>query len=286
MNINAIHINWTKPFFAKNYIDSYRIDEFEVLTTMLSALMWRKLNGSIKLYTDYEGLKFYESLNILDIWDRGIDVSTLEDIPDAIDPMIYWAAAKIFAIRAENESVMMMDTDLMVWKTLDELRDCHLAAFHKESLLTDCYIPFRDLKKRHDYRPDPEWSWKVEPCNTALAYFNHMDFKRYYTDAAIDFMWNNKEKPLENVSQMVFAEQRIFSMCANKMNIPIHTFLDEPYNGKCWDFTHIWGAKSLARGDKNFNKQLCDSTVNAINRECPWYKIPNAVFDYVYRNYR
>ncbi|MBP5455188.1 MAG: hypothetical protein J6Y37_01665 [Paludibacteraceae bacterium] len=281
MNIRAIHVNWTKPYVAKNGLVDYRVDAFEVLTTILSAIMWKKLNGSIKLYTDRMGYAFYESLNILDVWDGGVDTETLESIPSSIDPEIYWAAAKIFAIRKEDAPLVMMDTDLMVWKSLDELADCHLAAFHRESLLTDCYIPYECLKKRSGYRIDKDWSWSVEPCNTALAYFNHRDFKNYYTQSAIDFMLDNNERPQELVSQMVFAEQRIFSMCAEKMGIAVHTFLDKPYNGETMDFTHIWGAKSLARTDGDFNGHLCESLINAILRESPSYRIPDEVFRYL-----
>lgn len=281
MNIRAIHVNWTKPSVTKNGSREYYIDDFEVLTTILSALMWRKLNGSIKLYTDRIGYDFYKSLNILDVWDDGIDTQTLESIPPSIDPEIYWAAAKIFAIRNEAAPLVMMDTDLMVWKPLDELQNCHLAAFHRESLQTDCYISFNDLKKRPGYYPDIDWNWSVEPCNTALAYFNHWDFKNYYTQSAIDFMLDNNDRPKELVSQMVFAEQRIFSMCAEKLGINVHTFLDKAYNGENMDFTHIWGAKGLARTDANFNKQLCDSLINAIIREYPSYKIPEEVFNYI-----
>ena len=281
MEINAIHVNWTKPFFAKNKDRMYSIDDFEILSTILSALLWRDLNGPIKLYTDGAGYEFYRMLGILDIWDGGIDVHTLESIPTSIDPEIYWAAAKIFAIRNEKAPVVMMDTDLLVWKHLDELRDIHLSAFHRESLQTDCYIPYDVLKKRKDYRLDPDWSWSIEPCNTALAYFNDLDFKNYYTQSAIDFMLDNNERPFELVSQMVFAEQRIFSMCAQKMGIEILTFLDSAYDGETVDFTHLWGTKSLARDDVAFNIQLCTSLLNAIRREFPSYEIPQQVLSYV-----
>lgn len=280
MNIRAIHVNWTKPFFAKNGSGRYYIDSFEVLTTILSALMWRKLNGSIKLYTDKTGYAFYKSLNMLDVWDDGIDTKTLESIPPSIDPEIYWAAAKIFAIRNEDAPLMMMDTDLMVWKSLDELQNCHLAAFHRESLYADCYLSYDNLKKRTGYNPDSGWDWSVEPCNTALAYFNHREFKDYYTQSAIDFMTDNDERPEELVSQMVFAEQRVFSMCAEKLGVKIHTFLDTTYNGENMDFTHIWGAKRLARTDADFKAQLCNSLIEAIIREFPSFKIPEEVFNY------
>ena len=51
-------------------------------------------------------------------------------------------------------------------------------------------------------------------------------------------MMDNHEYPCEMVSQMVFAEQRIVSMCAKKMNIPIYHFLDDPFQADNSIFTH------------------------------------------------
>ncbi len=272
----ALHINWTKPFRVRNCNSDYSVDDFELLTTILSSLLWKRYNGSIKLYTDSVGYEFYDKMGLLNIWDD-IDINTLDSIPTSIDPEIFWAAAKIFAIKNENGPVVMMDTDLLVWKTLDELKRNKLVAFHRESLDIDCYIPYECLKKRKDYQIDSQFDWSVMPCNTALTYFNDDYFKKIYTEAAIDFMTDNKEKPMEMVSQMVFAEQRLFSMCAKKLGIEINTFLPYEYNGECDDFTHLWGAKSIARSDNTFHNQLCTSLVNAIHREFEEYIIPEQV---------
>lgn len=274
--IKALHINWTRPAMIHHPDDAYQVEDFELLSTILSALLWRRNNGPIKLYTDSIAYQYYESLGLLSLWDE-VDTEVLNAIPDSIDPEIYWAAAKIFAIRAEAGPVVMMDTDLLVWKRLRELRNCQVAAFHTEPLDTDCYLPYEFLKKRPDYQLDKDWDWNVLPCNTALAYFNHPAFKDYYTASAIDFMTDNNERPHELVSQMVFAEQRIFPMCARKMGLPVHTFLPETYNGVCDDFTHLWGAKGVARGDKKFHDQLCGSLLNAIHREFPHFHVSERV---------
>ncbi|MBO4332512.1 MAG: hypothetical protein J5875_05035 [Paludibacteraceae bacterium] len=279
--MRAIHINWTKPFFCKKGDVPYKIDDFDALTTILSALTWRHFNGDVKLYTDRAGYDFYASLGLLNLWNGGIDVDVLQRIPDNINPKIFWAAAKIFALRAEQSPVVMLDTDLMVWKSLaEELKGVRVAAFHSEPLETDCYIPFELLKKRPGYMPDPDWDWTVLPSNTALAYFGDEEFKRSYTDAAINFMTDNQEMPMEMVSQMVFAEQRMLSMCAKKQGIPIHLFLELMYNGETNDFTHIWGAKDIARKDEDFHKELITSIMEAIQREFPSYRFPQEFLDY------
>ena len=55
--MDAIHINWTKPF--KNRFNApYEVEDFEILTTILSALKWREKNGNIKMVTDSVGAQY------------------------------------------------------------------------------------------------------------------------------------------------------------------------------------------------------------------------------------
>lgn len=52
--MDAIHINWTKPF-RNRFNAPYEVEDFEILTTILSALKWREKNGNIKMVTDSVG---------------------------------------------------------------------------------------------------------------------------------------------------------------------------------------------------------------------------------------
>jgi len=263
--IPAVHINWTLPFRVRNPRVDYYVEDQELLSTILSALLWRKLNGPIKLYTDPVGLKYYQRIQLLDLWDGGIDDQTLAGIsPQHIDPEIFWAAGKLFAVRQEKAPFFMMDTDLMVWRPICQLAAPHrLMALHRESLATvECYIPFHLLKTRPDYLPNPLWDWEEDPFNTALVYFGDDTFLQQYTASAINFMTDNLERPMEMVSQMVFAEQRLFAMVAKASEIPVATFLDYPEQ-EC-GITHIWGAKAEARSNPAGYRALCAEMCRAL----------------------
>ena len=82
--IEAFHSNWTAPFLRANPNKNYYIDDFEILTTIISALKWRENNGSIKMITDDIAADYYKKLGIDTIWDLGIDVS-LNKINNDID---------------------------------------------------------------------------------------------------------------------------------------------------------------------------------------------------------
>ena len=286
MKITALHIHGTGPFRRKAAQGTkFIIEDFELLCTILSALMWRKYNGPIKLYTDKLALEYYNKHNLLGLWDDGVDSDTLEQIPSDINQEIFWACAKIFALRNEKTPVLMLDTDLIVWKSIVRLLETkEFAVLHRE-YLNDAYLPLELLKKRKDYVPDPDWDWTVMPCNTAFAYFNNAEFLKYYTDCAIDFMRCNSEMPKEMVSQMVFAEQRIVAMCAHKMNIPIFHFLSDPFECENDCFTHLWGAKSIARNNSEQREVLCTSLLKKIHQEFPNFEFPSAALKEMFEKY-
>ena len=266
----ALHVNWTKPSMERSSVESYEIADFEILSTILSAYLWRKHNGPIKMYTDNIGYNFYDSWGLLDLWDGGVDVDVLESIPNDIPADIFWAGGKLYAIKAQNKPFVMMDTDLLVWSCIhDIVAGQKLMAYHSENLeqLKSCYLDYRFLKKRKGYTPDPNWDWNQNPYNTALTYFNDRNFLEYYTDKAIDFMRGNMERPMEMVSQMVFAEQRIFGMCAKLKRINVGTFLTSPSDNNP-SFTHIWGGKDEARHNSKSGTKLCEALSNAIISRC------------------
>jgi len=283
--MKAIHINSTGPFFHNNPNGNYQIEDFNILFTILSAITWRKFNGTIKLYTDSVALEYYKTLGICEIWDE-IDTKTLDDFPNDINPGIFWAASKIIALKEESAPVIMIDQDLIVWKNIDDiLKDEDLVVFHREGLdLDDIYLPYDVLKKRADYKPDPSWNWNIMPCNTALAYFKDNEFLKYYTDCAIDFMKGNNEYALDSVSQMVFAEQRIIAMCAEAKNINIKSCLDDPFQSDNDTFTHLWNGKNLARENDQTRKKICKAAIRMIRKVDPTFEpksdIMKGIFNY------
>ena len=261
----GLHIFSTAPGVRKRAGKPFSLPAFEVICQALSALMWRKLNGPIKFYGDRAACRWLDGLGMLDLYDT-VDDRVLEAIPADINQEIFWAGAKLFALQAEKAPVAMVDTDLIVWKPLDGLLQDPLTVLHREDLI-ECYIRKEYLKIRPDYVFDPGWDWTVRPCNTAFAYFGDDAFKDRYVEKAVDFMRGNGEYPKEMVSQMVFAEQRLLAMEAAKEGFGIHTLVGDPFEEGNEVFTHLWGAKNIARNDKGQCRLLVLSMMNKIKAE-------------------
>ncbi len=262
--MRAFHCNWSAPFCARNPAE-YAIAPFDLLSTALSALIWRKNGGSIAMFCDSTAAAYYCARGLDGLWDAGLIPLRL---PADIDPHIFWAAGKLFALRAFGAPCVMLDTDLIVWEPLD-CGDTPLTVIHREDLQPAVY-PGPDAfpaAKGFDFS---SLDWSVLPANTALAYFGDPAFTEYYTGRAIEFMRACKgaDNPL---TYMVFAEQRLLAMLAKEQGVPLSTFSNLPtlFGGEQTRFTHIWGFKQYMARNTELLERFCRRCAIRLQKEAP-----------------
>lgn len=268
--MQAFHTNWTRPTLHRN-TDTYSIEDFELLTTILSALEWQEHNGSIQMVTDKVGAEYYRKLDLESIWDLGIDDTLEDDIPISLNPATFWAAGKIYALAKQTTPCVMMDTDFIVWRSLERVLGSHaLEVIHEEELEPSVYPPAQQFKMKDSYYYHT-WDWTKKACNTAFVVFNDEALKNHYVKQAKRFMTEaDGEDPL---IYMVFAEQRLLAMCAAEMDImpyPLAT-LNYLFTDKQEIFTHIWGFKRQMRMDKSARTDFCTQCIERIKQDFPNY---------------
>ena len=268
--MRAFHINWTRPFFARNPGAAYQIEPFELLTSALSALCWRRTNGSIAMICDSEAQRYYESLGLLFLWDGGVH-PLLDTIPANVNAVPFWAAGKLFALSTVPAPCVMIDTDFIVWKNITSLLDgLDVAAIHSEDIGSDIYPGPEALRaaKGFDFSV---FDWTVRPLNTALCYMGDDAFRKYYADTAIDFM--RRAKGADDVlTYMVFAEQRLLAMCAAKKNVRTAALSDLPalFGGSQQGyFTHVWGFKQQMHNEPALYDDFCRRCAARLLRDEP-----------------
>lgn len=267
--MKAFHSNWTKPFMVRHSGD-YFIEDFELLTTILSALKWQEFNGDIKMVTDLTGYDYYRKLGIDFIWNLGIDYSLEELVDHEIDPYTYWAAGKLYALKHEIGPCAMIDTDFIIWNTLaKEEIDRPLSVIHREQITESVYPPQNEFQMKRDYRFNEAFNWELEPCNTAFLCINDEGLKDYYTRQAISFMKGTIGR--DPLIYMVFAEQRLISMCAEYKNISIHEISDvsKLFNVTQTQFTHVWGYKKYLRQNLSEREKFCRKCIRRILKDYP-----------------
>ena len=238
--MNAIHIASFAPTAAKGKSEP-AVEDFDLYCTVFSALQWRKNGGSITMCCDNAFAEYYKRIGFEGIWDN-ISVCVPDDL-EGVDPLMFWAAGKLFALREVSAPVVMIDTDFIAWRN-PKFGDEIIAA-HRENISEGIYPPLSFFQTRGHILPD--FSEDVLPLNTAFLYIPDNDFKEFYTSQAIAFM-KSAVKCDDYLKYMVFAEQRIAAMCAEHTGTPVKTLLDKddlfrPQS----DFTHLWGAKQAMR---------------------------------------
>ena len=108
--MDGFHSLWSKPYMAGKQAEEYWMQDYEVLTMILSALMWRKHNGGIRLCADAEARVFIEKLGLAHIWNLGIEEIT---VPEAVPEKVFWAAGKLYSLKKMQMPAVMVDLDLI-----------------------------------------------------------------------------------------------------------------------------------------------------------------------------
>ncbi|MDR2785777.1 MAG: hypothetical protein LBB83_07680 [Treponema sp.] len=220
------------------------------------------------MITDTAGAEYYCGLGITHIWDLGVETS-LDAVDNAISPLSFWAAGKIYALQSQSAPCVMMDTDFIVWKPVTQrFENAEIAVIHREGISAEIYPPQSFFTMRETYTFPSEWDWSVLPCNTAFLYISTGNFKDYYAAMSIEFM-KNLVQSRNITAEMVFAEQRLLAMCAGAKGLKIESLLDLNNLQEQDAFTHVWGLKSELRSNQEKRRAFCISCIKRIALDFP-----------------
>lgn len=263
--MDAFHIISTAPYFAKNN-GAFALEDFDLFCAVLSALKWREDGSRIFMYCDAPAAKYIKNSGLESVWNE--IRCTIPDDLDGINPVMFWAAGKILAMRQMPAPCVMVDTDFIVWKKPEFGRE--IIAAHREELNPETYPPLEYFSAGGHSIPD--FSREVLPLNTAFFYVPDESFKEFYTSQAIAFM-KSADNCNDWLRYMVFAEQRMAAMCADYTGIQVKTLLDKdmlffPQES----FTHLWGAKQQMREHPELRQTFLSRCEQRIRRDFPTWE--------------
>lgn len=260
----GVHTLWSKPYFYKNSDKNFFLKDYDILVMLISLLKWKEKNGKIVLFADEFSRNLVKEYGIDKFYD---EVRNLE-IDDDIKPNIFWAAGKLFALKAMEKPCALIDIDLIIWEDIsDFFKKYDIIGMHTEELLERTYKEKDYFYMEDTYKFPENLNWKKLPINTAMLYIKDMDFKEYFLEKSIEFMKKTKEN-CDSLSYMVFAEQRLLSMLADAKNIEIKTMLDFPDAiGNQKTFTHLWGYKTMLNESLEVRERFCLRCVRRIKTE-------------------
>ena len=259
------HALATAPYFRRRGDGVCELSELVLLTAELSARLWRRFNGPIRLLTDPAGCEYVRRTPLADAYDEILPV--LDPRCCGIDPLKYWAAGKIAALAGLSVPCSLLDMDMLIWRPLSlagEKLVCACVEFTDETV----YPPLSYFRTTGDYAFPPAWSEEAAPLNTAFVYIGDRELKDEYTREAFRFMLAEKETPGYWSVCITFAEQRILGMCAEARGIYAKLLTGmEPEDGI---MTHIWGGKTKLESDReygDFYRDLCLEKLDILRRE-------------------
>jgi hypothetical protein len=249
--------------------------DFELLALILSALCWRRHNGSVRLYTDDACADYFAARHLDTLWDDGIDTHALATTTIETSFTTFWAYARTIALAHERAPCVMLDMDMIVWKPIASLIRSDFMAIHSEPLSFPVYVPRSQLATPAGYRWE-DWDWTVLPCNASLMYFGHDGARRYCAEQGLRFMHGNfVEETAELPVYAVFVEQRLYPMCVRKSGVMTRYFLRDYASELLADgtpndtFTHLWLYKRHLVADHEARQTLCVRMIKRIAREFP-----------------
>lgn len=259
--MKALHTLWSEPSFAGR---EYFMEDFEMLTMIISAMTWKKYNGNIKLIADKKILEYFEEKNLLFIYDETEELK----VRCQVNPKTFWAAGKLFALQQETEPCAVIDMDFIAWKNIDKFTEnCDVTVAHRENF-TSVYPNLEYFKMNPKYRFNSGLDWQAYPCNTAFLYIKDSLFKDFYLSESVNFMRNCIETE-NDICSMVFAEQRLLSACASQWGMTVGTLMKEEEFNIQRSFTHIWGYKRVLRDDALKRYEFCMRCARRIKNDFP-----------------
>ena len=264
--MNGFYSIWTKP--AGNGAErEFAMQDYELACLLLSVAAYENYNGRTKLYADKASGAFFMERGLDDIFSRGMEEF---EVPEDIDPKVFWAAGKLCALRLEDMPSVMVDTDLIIWKSLGRhLRDKSVAVIHREELNPAIYPDPGSFPMKRGYSYPAGWDFNIRPANTAMLYIRDKEFRDYYVKESLRFMQNLGPSE-DNLCPMVFAEQRILPMCAAARGLSIHAFCPSMEGLREQDmFTHLWGHKNVFKFNMDERRGFIRRCMERMKREFP-----------------
>jgi len=251
----------------------YRMEKCELWTAAISSLVRRRSGDVTVIYCDNHAAAYLNKIGLSGLWNEVI--IAIPDGFEGIDPNMFWAAGKLFALRAETAPLLMMDTDFIAWK-LPVLSESIIAA-HDEDLSPNVYPPTEYFRMKANYKFNGGYDYNVKPLNTAFLYLPDEAFKQYYVNCAIEFM-KSAEQTGDRLCYMVYAEQRMLALCAEYKNQPVNTLLKQPGEPQ-QNYTHLWGAKRVMREVPAEYARFRDKCAERIKRDFPDYEYVIDIID-------
>lgn len=170
------------------------LDPLELMTQILSVTKFRELNPNTPFvfYTNSNSLKEYEKYGITELYDE-INTEVLDNYPFDRISSTFWASPKLWVMRHIDEPFVILDTDLVLYETIEKYSNFGLVYLHRESPTSYPRLYEIDTPDGFEWSFDEIESFRKSfPINCACLVWNDINFLKEYTDRYFEFVFENK----------------------------------------------------------------------------------------------
>lgn len=289
----GVHAYWSKPTLTGTQghhlhgVDQFSMFDFELVHFLLSALYYRRLNGPIHLYTDPTFYKYLEERDLLGFWDF-VDTNKYSEFEKFnIDSKTNWTGFKTWLVGQLPAPFLLLDHDNLIYTEIPKSMFETPVRFAHMEKINPYFYPDREIMDVENFEYSNNWNWNLDIANTCMLYFKENDFKKDYSEKAMEFERNNhsNDQYLAEV-QYLFADQRLPVMMLEEKGIEYDTFSNlrftpiDRYNPD-WTrvtndpdkdsvgFDHTWAYKHTLKDDVHARKEYMDRHKFMIDKDFP-----------------
>lgn len=234
----GIHCFWSKPALTGTNghhlkkISKYEMMDFELINFIISALMYKKYNDDIYLYTDIVFYNYLKNLNFTDFWDYIDTEKSTEFEKLNINSKSNWTSFKTWIVGQLKTPFLLIDHDNIICTPIPtEFFNVDVRFAHLEKLNKNVYPDKKDMEI-DGFFFDDDWDWECDIPNTSILFFNNESISKIYSDTALKFEKVNNPKNYElSKTQYLFADQRLLMMILKKYKIRYGMFSNLCFTG-------------------------------------------------------
>ena len=192
---------------------------------LASASLWKRNHpeDTTWLYCDKLTYTVLNELGVLSVYDN----VEIIDFQRNINKEIFWASSKLQVLALQEEPVILMDGDTLVFKPFKHHLEPDTVLYSNQEMGRGYYPTAIDpYVRKLSYKA----RWKTDSVNVSFLYLPDPAFIKEYANLSIQMMEEFTQFNAPNSKYLIFAEQLLLKHLLHKNNI-----LSKPIIKTVWD---------------------------------------------------
>jgi len=201
-----------------------------------SVSLWKRNHpeDTTFLYCDIMTKELLQRLGVVSLWDN-IEVI---DFKNRINKETFWASSKLHVLSLQNEPVIIMDGDTLVYKPFKKYLQPDRVLVSNLELGRGYYPSALDPRIRKlSYKA----RWRSEALNVSFLYLPDPEFTKLYANLSLEMMRELTELKAPNSKYLIFAEQLLLRHLLDKHKVNYTPIIANAWDCDAWDWDDTVG---------------------------------------------